>query len=252
MAALPVGVGAAAGAVLTRPSLLQMLRLLQFLIIENQQKLKEAISRLEPFPDLPAFTELRAVQNQLKFRAGAVTLTQVTLRNRANGCSSLMTPRVGLLQEVVHFLSVASCGSLLLTRLEGLKQLSRQLRGNKGQMRELLGDAGPCPSVPAAEHANSVLVKLVLDLLQLCKLAARHPGGAHILGTRGKTRRSSGLLRANAAPFEQRRWAAVWENWALWTSPPSPCCRAETPSTRRPRRSSPTPSCGSSISCSAA
>lgn len=34
----------------------------------------------------------------------------------------------------------------------------------------------------AAEHANSVLVKLVLSLLQLCKLAANHPGGADILG----------------------------------------------------------------------
>lgn len=33
-----------------------------------------------------------------------------------------------------------------------------------------------------AEHANSVLVKLVLSLLQLCKLAANHPGGADILG----------------------------------------------------------------------
>lgn len=34
----------------------------------------------------------------------------------------------------------------------------------------------------AAEHADSVLVKLVLSLLQLCKLAANHPGGADILG----------------------------------------------------------------------
>lgn len=33
-----------------------------------------------------------------------------------------------------------------------------------------------------AEPSNSVLVKLVLSLLQLCKLAANHPGGADILG----------------------------------------------------------------------
>lgn len=32
------------------------------------------------------------------------------------------------------------------------------------------------------EHANSVLEKLVLSLLQLCKQAANHPGGADILG----------------------------------------------------------------------
>lgn len=42
------------------------------------------------------------------------------------------------LKEVVHFLSVTSCSSLLLTRLEGLKQLTRQLHDNKGQIRELL------------------------------------------------------------------------------------------------------------------
>lgn len=33
-----------------------------------------------------------------------------------------------------------------------------------------------------ADPTDSVLVKLVLSLLQLCKLAANHPGGADILG----------------------------------------------------------------------
>lgn len=33
-----------------------------------------------------------------------------------------------------------------------------------------------------ADPTNSVLVKLILSLLQLCKLAANHPGGADILG----------------------------------------------------------------------
>lgn len=37
-------------------------------------------------------------------------------------------------------------------------------------------------SLPVAEPTDSVLVKLVLSLLQLCKLAANHPGGADILG----------------------------------------------------------------------
>ena len=41
-------------------------------------------------------------------------------------------------QEIVHFLSVASCDSLPLTRLEGLKDLSRQLRTNKTHVTELL------------------------------------------------------------------------------------------------------------------
>lgn len=34
----------------------------------------------------------------------------------------------------------------------------------------------------AADPTGSVLVKLVLSLLQLCKMAANHPGGAEILG----------------------------------------------------------------------
>lgn len=43
-------------------------------------------------------------------------------------------------KEVTHFLSVTSCDSVLLTRLEGLKQLSRQLCDSRGQIRELLGE----------------------------------------------------------------------------------------------------------------
>lgn len=57
---------------------LQVLGLLQFLVIENQQKLKGAISRLEPFPDLPEFRELRSVQHTLKYNTGTFTLRQVT------------------------------------------------------------------------------------------------------------------------------------------------------------------------------
>lgn len=33
-----------------------------------------------------------------------------------------------------------------------------------------------------ANNANGVLVKLVLSLVQLCKLAANHPGGTDIFG----------------------------------------------------------------------
>lgn len=54
-----------------------MLGLLRLLVVENQQKLEEAISKLEPFPDLPAFTELRSVQDKLKYSSGTFSLTQV-------------------------------------------------------------------------------------------------------------------------------------------------------------------------------
>lgn len=45
------------------------------------------------------------------------------------------------LQEISHFLSVDSCDSLPLTRLEGVKELSRQLHDNKAQIRELLKES---------------------------------------------------------------------------------------------------------------
>uniref|UniRef100_A0A671YCG8 non-specific serine/threonine protein kinase n=1 Tax=Sparus aurata TaxID=8175 RepID=A0A671YCG8_SPAAU len=152
---LQVIVGTLTAQVTSRPAVSQqVLSLLRFLVIENQQKLKGAISRLEPFPNLPEFRELRSVQHTLKYNTGTFTLRQ----------------------EIAHFLSVTSCDSLPLTRLEGLKELTRQLHDNKGQIRELLKESEP---------SNSVLVKLVLSLLQLCKLAANHPGGADILEAAG-------------------------------------------------------------------
>ncbi|XP_030248293.1 serine-protein kinase ATM isoform X3 [Sparus aurata] len=154
---LQVIVGTLTAQVTSRPAVSQqVLSLLRFLVIENQQKLKGAISRLEPFPNLPEFRELRSVQHTLKYNTGTFTLRQ----------------------EIAHFLSVTSCDSLPLTRLEGLKELTRQLHDNKGQIRELLKECH-------AEPSNSVLVKLVLSLLQLCKLAANHPGGADILEAAG-------------------------------------------------------------------
>lgn len=134
----------------------QVLSLLQFLVIENQQKLKTAISSLEPFPDVCEFSELRSVQHKLKYNADTFTLRQ----------------------EISHFLSVMSCDTLPLTRLEGLKDLTRQLHDNKGLILELLKECH-------ADPAHSVLVKLVLNLLQLCKLAANHPGCAEILEAAG-------------------------------------------------------------------
>ncbi|KAM9801505.1 serine-protein kinase ATM [Neosynchiropus ocellatus] len=134
----------------------QVLGLLQFLIIDNRDKLKEAISQLEAFPDLPEFKELRSVQHLLKYNNRAFTLRE----------------------EISHFLSVKSCDSLPLTRLEGLKELSRKLHDNKEQIRELLKECH-------VESSDSVLVKLVLNLLQLCKLAVHHTGGADILEAAG-------------------------------------------------------------------
>uniref|UniRef100_A0A8C5DF41 non-specific serine/threonine protein kinase n=1 Tax=Gouania willdenowi TaxID=441366 RepID=A0A8C5DF41_GOUWI len=155
---LQVIVGTLTAQMISHPKISQpVLGLLEFLVIENQQKLKKAISRLESFPNIPEFRELRFVQNNLKY-------------NSSSTCT--------LRQEIGHFLSVTSCDSLPLTRLEGLKQLTRRLHENKVQIRELLKECHADPS-------DSVLVKLVLNLLQLCKLAANHPGGADILEVAG-------------------------------------------------------------------
>ncbi|XP_054884551.1 serine-protein kinase ATM isoform X2 [Poeciliopsis prolifica] len=154
---LQVIVGTLTALVTSQPCISQqVLSLLEFLVIESQQKLKGAISRLEPFPDIPEFRELRSVQHKLKYNSGSFTLRQ----------------------EITHFLSASSCDSLPLTRLEGLKELTRQLHRNKDQIRELLKECHANPT-------DSVLVKLVLSLLQLCKLAASHPGGIDILEAAG-------------------------------------------------------------------
>uniref|UniRef100_A0A8B9JDI4 ATM serine/threonine kinase n=1 Tax=Astyanax mexicanus TaxID=7994 RepID=A0A8B9JDI4_ASTMX len=113
---LQVIVGTLTAQVTERPVI--VLHLLKFLVIDNPDNryLRRAIPLLEPFPDRPAFRELRAAQHQLKYSSRTFSLRQ----------------------EIDHFLSVASCDSLPLTRLEGLKDLKRQLHTHKQQMEQLL------------------------------------------------------------------------------------------------------------------
>uniref|UniRef100_A0A3B5B9P8 non-specific serine/threonine protein kinase n=1 Tax=Stegastes partitus TaxID=144197 RepID=A0A3B5B9P8_9TELE len=192
---LQVIVGTLTAQVTSRPSVSQqVLSLLQFLVIENQQKLKGAISRLEPFPDIAEFRELRSVQHRLKYNTGTFTLRQ----------------------EIDHFLSVTSCDSLPLTRLEGLKQLSRQLHDNKGQIRELLKE---CHSDPT----DSVLVKLVLSLLKLCKLAANHTGGADILEAAGSCLGELGPVDLSTIALLHGRDPLYEKAVSLFTSTESQC-----------------------------
>lgn len=121
-----------------------MLGLLRFLIVDNHQKLAEVISKLEPFPDLPEFAGLRSVHNKLKYATGSFALSRVRT-SLVRWCCLLGAPAAGdairqasFSKEVAHFLSVTSCDCVLLTGLEGLKQLTRQLHDNRGQIGELL------------------------------------------------------------------------------------------------------------------
>ncbi|XP_072119204.1 serine-protein kinase ATM isoform X1 [Mobula birostris] len=137
----------------------QALTLLKYLVISNRgnENLYHAIRRLDPFPDLPEFGELRLIQEKIKYSKKQFTL----------------------LEEINHFLSVNTCDSLPLTRLVGLNDLKKQLELHKEDSKTLLKE---CQDDPA----SSVLVKLVVNLLQLCKSAICHPAGKDILEAAGK------------------------------------------------------------------
>ncbi|XP_030303671.1 serine-protein kinase ATM isoform X2 [Calypte anna] len=132
----------------------QVLGLLKYLVIDNKdnENLYQAIKCLDPFPEYPAFKDLRATQQKIKYSKGAYSL----------------------LEEINHFLSVGVCDSLPLTRLEGLYDLRKQLEQYKDQMKDLLKNLQEKPE-------DSVVLKLVVSLLQLCKMAVNHTGGKDVL-----------------------------------------------------------------------
>uniref|UniRef100_A0A8D2N2K7 non-specific serine/threonine protein kinase n=1 Tax=Zonotrichia albicollis TaxID=44394 RepID=A0A8D2N2K7_ZONAL len=128
----------------------QVLGLLKYLVIENKDNecLYHAIKCLDPFPEYPAFKDLRATQQKIKYSKGPYSL----------------------LEEINHFLSVGVCDSLPLTRLEGLYDLRKKLEQYKDQMKDLL-----------KIFQDSVIVKLVVNLLQLSKMAVNHTGEKAVL-----------------------------------------------------------------------
>ncbi|XP_043928554.1 serine-protein kinase ATM isoform X2 [Protopterus annectens] len=132
----------------------QVLSLLKFLVIDNKdnENIYHAIKSLDPFPDLAAFKDLRAVQQRVKYGKGPFTL----------------------LEEINHFLSASFSDSLPLTRLEGLLDLKKQLELHKDQLKDLIKEFQDSPQ-------NSFLVHLVVSLLELSKAAVHHSGGYDIL-----------------------------------------------------------------------
>ncbi|XP_076184293.1 serine-protein kinase ATM isoform X3 [Aptenodytes patagonicus] len=132
----------------------QVLDLLKYLVIDNKdnENLYQAIKCLDPFPEYPAFKDLRATQQKIKYSRGPYSL----------------------LEEINHFLSVGVCDSLPLTRLEGLYDLRKQLEQYKDQMKDLLKNFQEKPE-------DSVVVKLVVSLLQLSKMAVNHTGEKAVL-----------------------------------------------------------------------
>ncbi|XP_062471298.1 serine-protein kinase ATM [Pezoporus occidentalis] len=132
----------------------QVLGVLKYLVIDNKdnENLYQAIKCLDPFPEYPAFKDLRAAQQKIKYSKGPYSL----------------------LEEINHFLSVGGCDSLPLTRLEGLYDLRKQLEQYKDQMKDLLKSFQEKPE-------DCVVVKLVVSLLQLAKMAVNHTGEKAVL-----------------------------------------------------------------------
>uniref|UniRef100_A0A8C6Z7X0 non-specific serine/threonine protein kinase n=1 Tax=Nothoprocta perdicaria TaxID=30464 RepID=A0A8C6Z7X0_NOTPE len=152
---LPVIVGTLIPLAVEQPEIQeQVLGLLKYLVIDNKdnESLYQAIKCLDPFPEYSAFKDLRATQQRIKYSKGAYSL----------------------LEEMNHFLSVSVCDSLPLTRLEGLYDLRKQLEKYKDQMKDLLKYFQENPE-------DSAIVKLVVSLLQLSKMAINHTGQKAVL-----------------------------------------------------------------------
>nr|XP_019570457.1 PREDICTED: serine-protein kinase ATM isoform X1 [Rhinolophus sinicus]XP_019570459.1 PREDICTED: serine-protein kinase ATM isoform X1 [Rhinolophus sinicus]XP_019570460.1 PREDICTED: serine-protein kinase ATM isoform X1 [Rhinolophus sinicus]XP_019570461.1 PREDICTED: serine-protein kinase ATM isoform X1 [Rhinolophus sinicus] len=132
----------------------QVLDLLKYLVIDNKdnENLYVTIKLLDPFPDHVVFKDLRITQQKIKYNRGPFSL----------------------LEEINHFLSVSVYDALPLTRLEGLKDLRRQLEQHKDQMIELMKASQDNPQ-------DGIMVKLVVSLLQLCKMAINHTGEREVL-----------------------------------------------------------------------
>ncbi|XP_073922893.1 serine-protein kinase ATM isoform X4 [Castor canadensis] len=132
----------------------QVLDLLKYLVIDNKdnENLYLTIKLLDPFPEHVVFKDLRVTQQKIKYSRGPFSL----------------------LEEINHFLSVSVYDALPLTRLEGLKDLRRQLEQHKDQMMDLMRASQDNPQ-------DGIVVKLVVSLLQLSKMAVNQTGEREVL-----------------------------------------------------------------------
>ncbi|KAL1781773.1 serine-protein kinase ATM [Sigmodon hispidus] len=137
----------------------QVLDLLKYLVIDNKdnENLFVTIKLLDPFPDHVVFKNLRLAQQKIKYSGGPFSL----------------------LEEINHFLSVSAYNPLPLTRIEGLKDLRRQLEQHKDQMLDLMKASQDDPQ-------DGIVVKLVVSLLQLAKMAVNQTGEREVLEAVGR------------------------------------------------------------------
>ncbi|XP_060036103.1 serine-protein kinase ATM isoform X1 [Erinaceus europaeus] len=138
----------------------QVLDLLKYLVIDNKdnENLYLTIKLLDPFPDHVVFKDLRITQQKIKYSRGGP---------------------FSLLEEINHFLSVSVYDALPLTRLEGLKDLQKQLNQHKDQVMDIMRASQDNPQ-------DGIMVKLVVSLLQLAKMAVSHTGEREVLEAVGR------------------------------------------------------------------
>ncbi|XP_063286192.1 serine-protein kinase ATM [Pelobates fuscus] len=168
----------------------QVCDLLTFLVIENKdnEHLYHTIKLLDPFPDCPIFKELRQVHQRIKYSRGPYTL----------------------LQEVNHFLSVSISDSLPLTRLEGLNDLRKQLEQHKDQMKDLVRDFEVNPQ-------ESVIMRLVVNLLQLAKCAVHHENGKEVLDAVGSCLGELGPIDFSTIALQHRKDPVYFKAMEVFT-----------------------------------
>ncbi|XP_035311971.1 serine-protein kinase ATM isoform X5 [Cricetulus griseus] len=166
----------------------QVLDLLKYLVIENKdnENLFVMIKLLDPFPDHAVFKNLRLTQQKIKYSGGPFSL----------------------LEEINHFLSVSAYNPLPLTRLEGLKDLRRQLEQHKDQMLALMRASQDNPQ-------DGIVVKLVVSLLQLSKMAVNQTGEREVLEAVGRCLGEIGPLDFSTIAVQHKKDTSYTEAHGL-------------------------------------
>ncbi|XP_058519931.1 serine-protein kinase ATM [Ochotona princeps] len=166
----------------------QVLNLLKYLVIDNKdnENLYLTIKLLDPFPDHVLFKDLRVTQQKIKYNRGPFSLSE----------------------EINHFLSVSVYDALPLTRLEGLKDLQRQLAQHKDQMMDLVRASQENPK-------DGIMVKLIVNLLQLSKMAVNRTGERQVLEAVGSCLGELGPINFSTIAIQHNKDASYTKAFEL-------------------------------------
>ncbi|XP_076381605.1 serine/threonine-protein kinase tefu isoform X2 [Megalopta genalis] len=120
------------------------LEILNFLLIEQKDMLNDAIEKLNSFPNVPIFHEIRNVHNALKYKTGKIYTLQ---------------------EEVQHFLN-SSIDKNINYSLEDILHLRQQLHTRKEEFQVLYHKLETLRGF-AEDYASSMLHQLIYKLIKL-------------------------------------------------------------------------------------